>query len=194
MGVDNKRTAAQVLSHKPGHREISAEAGSSQGFGKYRLRNKYCRKQEVQEVQFLKTSAKMGSSPSHFLLGLLCLLLRIRDYGQWCEEGGIREGCRLVPLISGTFECVCSTGCLSSVSQLPFSSREQCQAHLTEQRSAVDVCQSSPCQNKGECIQRKFGGHRCDCTGTGFYGQACQVECPKNRTSEDSSTYPAECV
>ena len=23
------------------------------------------------------------------------------DYGQWCEEGGIREGCRMVPLISG---------------------------------------------------------------------------------------------
>merc|ERR1712032_1377237 len=78
-----------------------------------------------------KIEPKMGSSPSHFLLGLLCLLLRIRDYGQWCGEGGISEGCRLVPLISGTFECACTSGCLSTVSKLPFSSREQCQAHLT---------------------------------------------------------------
>ena len=31
------------------------------------------------------------------------------------------------------------------------------------------------CYVSGECIQRKFGGHRCDCTGTGFHGQACQV-------------------
>ena len=32
----------------------------------------------------------------------------------------------------------------------------------------------------GTCIQRKFGGHRCDCTGTGFHGQACQIgEKPK---------------
>ena len=70
----------------------------------------------------------------------------------------------------------------------------------SDQRSAVDPCQSSPCQNNGQehvfwgnfielylhsksssvcvaggCIQRKFGGHRCDCTGTGFHGPVCQI-------------------
>ena len=47
---NNKRTAAQVLSHEPGHREISADAGSSQDLGKLSQRNKYRRKLEIHKV------------------------------------------------------------------------------------------------------------------------------------------------
>ena len=36
-----------------------------------------------------------------------------------------------------------------------------------------DPCQSSPCQNGGVCIQVRYGRFRCECTGTGFYGDSC---------------------
>ena len=36
-----------------------------------------------------------------------------------------------------------------------------------------DPCSSSPCQNGGVCIQVRYGRFRCECTGTGFYGDSC---------------------
>ena len=36
-----------------------------------------------------------------------------------------------------------------------------------------DPCSSSPCQNGGVCIQVRYGRFRCECTGTGFYGDNC---------------------
>ena len=137
----------------------------------------------------------MGSSPSHFLLGLLCLLLRISEYSElagvktifmitskettangvarvalqkvarWCLSYQVKQKTNRnifcqeiapsrrvlrwaitnqnyppqIPRFSfftsfsreGTFECVCNTGCSSTVSHLPFSSKDQCEAHLT---------------------------------------------------------------
>ena len=37
----------------------------------------------------------------------------------------------------------------------------------------ADVCSTAPCSHGGQCIQLKYGGYRCDCTGTGYYGQYC---------------------
>ena len=139
----------------------------------------------------------MGLSPSHSLLGLLCLLLRISEYSElagvktifmitskettangvarvalqkvarWCLSYQVKQKTNRIiccqeiapsrrvlrwaiinrncpPQISGfsfftsflhhregTFECVCNTGCSSTVSHLPFSSKDQCEAHLT---------------------------------------------------------------
>ena len=39
----------------------------------------------------------------------------------------------------------------------------------------ADPCQSRPCQNRGECLQLRYGRFRCECTGTGFYGDNCET-------------------
>ena len=38
----------------------------------------------------------------------------------------------------------------------------------------VDVCESLPCQNNGNCMLGDFG-YECDCTRTGFDGSNCEI-------------------
>ena len=86
-----------------------------------------------------------------------------------------------------------------------------------------DPCSSSPCQNGGVCIQVRYGRFRCECTGTGFYGDNCAKgemdtaflglpfmtsvkpkfpylisECPQpvgpNAYGIDNSDFPLECI
>ena len=39
----------------------------------------------------------------------------------------------------------------------------------------LDPCLSNPCLNRGECIQLRFGRYKCECTGTNFFGEKCQI-------------------
>lgn len=44
--------------------------------------------------------------------------------------------------------------------------------HLGE---TFDGCCSFPCQNQGVCVSENDGTFWCDCTGTGYGGEHCQV-------------------
>ena len=44
----------------------------------------------------------------------------------------------------------------------------------SEGSSGVDSCSRAPCSNESQCMQLKYGGFRCDCTGTGYYGHTCR--------------------
>ena len=88
---------------------------------------------------------------------------------------------------SGTLECVCGMGCRRD---FPFQSRNECEIQLNGESEGLstkinlscfsiagsrgaDVCSTAPCSHGGQCIQLKYGGYRCDCTGTGYHGQYC---------------------
>ena len=38
-----------------------------------------------------------------------------------------------------------------------------------------DQCSKKPCQNGGECIQIKYGRYKCDCQGTKYHGEHCEM-------------------
>merc|ERR1719474_130318 len=57
--------------------------------------------------------------------------------------------------------------------QFPFNSRSDCESHLLEADGNADACLKQPCKNKGVCVQLKYGGYRCECTGTKFFGRTC---------------------
>ena len=123
------------------------------------------------------TAAKM--EPRVKVVGL-CLGLQVGTW--WCIKGRNVNSWFL-----GTLECLCGMGCKRD---FPFQSRNECEAQLIgkfrglmnlnkiglflEGSSGKDVCSTSPCSNSGQCIQLKYGGYRCDCTGTGYYGDYCQ--------------------
>merc|ERR1711974_233981 len=75
----------------------------------------------------------------------------------------------------GAHECVCGMGCGR---RFPFQSRHECEAQVIESRRGDDACQSHPCLHSGECIALNDGGYHCECTGTGYHGETCHIECP----------------
>merc|ERR1719474_560933 len=81
--------------------------------------------------------------------------------------------------------------------QFPFNSRSDCESHLLEADGNADACLNQPCKNKGVCVQLKYGGYRCECTGTGFYGQTCEQSCPQTPSefrSFEGGNFPLECL
>ena len=81
--------------------------------------------------------------------------------------------------LSPVFMALYDTYNLADVSTL-FRSREVYEnrtkfpLNLAGRALSDDPCRSSPCLNGGECIQLRFGRFRCECTGTGNYGDTCE--------------------
>lgn len=46
-----------------------------------------------------------------------------------------------------------------------------------------DVCKHYPCLNNGVCSQVKDHDYTCKCSGTGYYGTNCEIECPSDLSS-----------
>jgi len=126
---------------------------------------------------------------------LFFLLLCIRDFSDCCKEWDQVSGCRIVGAESGTLQCLCGMGCKR---EFPFSSRTECEANILSKEGVKDPCQQNPCEHQGECIQVKYGGYRCECTGTNYYGRTCELECPQrigaNALGIHDNPFPLECI
>lgn len=133
-------------------------------------------------------------------LVVFCVILLIRDFSDCCTDSELIHGCRVekpASSTSGQFECLCGVGCHK---EFPFKSRADCEASIKSGRSlALDPCLPlSPCQNRGECIQLRFGRYRCECTGTNHYGDHCEKVCPERMGSNafgyQDNTFPLDCI
>lgn len=68
--------------------------------------------------------------------------------------------------------CTCTErqGCENP---FPFRSLEECIDSVFG-----DVCKPNPCLNEGVCLQVKEHQFTCKCSGTGHYGNKCEIACP----------------
>jgi len=142
----------------------------------------------------------MGRRLSAKTLFFVCLTALIHDFSDCCDHDEMASGCRLerssqTGSASG-MECLCGVGCDR---EFQFRTLAECEAKLKSGQALTDdPCSSSPCQNGGVCIQVRYGRFRCECTGTGFYGDNCAKECPQpvgpNAYGIDNSDFPLECI
>merc|ERR1712106_330054 len=130
-----------------------------------------------------------GSSLSNSLFILLVISVFVRS----CPVDQQRNGCKIVANTSGSLSCVCGMGCRRDFT---FRSRHQCQVVLIGS-FYPDPCQPNPCLNSGLCFQLGSGGLMCQCTGTMWYGDRCQHECPEkiggNAFGLEDALLPLEC-
>lgn len=64
-----------------------------------------------------------------------------------------------------------------------YSSLDNCLAIEENTLQFEDPCESNPCKNNGYCVQlsgAKYPGYRCECHGTGYFGESCYEKCPKD--------------
>eukprot|EP00093_Oithona_nana_P004411 04411.XXX_102913_101662_1 [CDS] Oithona nana genome sequencing. len=144
----------------------------------------------------------MTSSTTNIFF-LLCVCLLIRDFSDCCTDSELVRGCRIATSqLSATFQCLCGVGCHK---EFPFKTRLECETSLKEGNGHVlnaklDPCLSNPCLNRGECIQLRFGRYKCECTGTNYYGDSCEKECPPRLganafgVSEEPPDFPLDCL
>ncbi|XP_023336933.1 protein crumbs [Eurytemora carolleeae] len=126
----------------------------------------------------------------------ICLLTIINDFSNCCQDSVKSEGCRIVAAGTGQLECLCGMGCKK---EFPFHSKQECEKQLTAEAGSGDMCLRKPCKNNGVCVQLKYGGYRCECTGTKFFGRTCELDCPerlgKNALIDlKEENYPLECL
>ncbi|XP_072019674.1 uncharacterized protein [Amphiura filiformis] len=60
-------------------------------------------------------------------------------------------------------------------------------------KDAVDECASNPCYNEGMCID-EIDYYQCNCTGTGYQGDRCQIDDDECTTGTDNCHANAACT
>ncbi|ELU13634.1 hypothetical protein CAPTEDRAFT_224801 [Capitella teleta] len=129
----------------------------------------------------------MRSTTLAIFLCLLALAVAKQHHRSHGDCKTLHEGCNIE---RGQCACGSKQGCSS-----PYVYKNEHQCHK-DLKGEYDKCKRHPCVH-GQCVQMKQGGVRrwhCSCSGSGFYGKKCDIECPIADKDNLPVDFPTDCI